>query len=170
MIKVRFHCIVIGFISDLTCCFTPLSLSISTMAINITKGRYLLQYFSHILCGETRPLLYNPCAVNMPSINIKHSQATLLLITAFIHCKCNFSYIAPSQRLAFCWVCIECLPCFCLQDLVDELKSELGGKFETLIVSLMMPPTIFDATQLRDAIKVVKGDVSSYFVICLFCL
>ncbi|XP_048826349.1 annexin A5-like [Brienomyrus brachyistius] len=39
------------------------------------------------------------------------------------------------------------------KDLVDELKSELGGKFETLIVSLMMPPTIFDATQLRHAIK-----------------
>lgn len=39
------------------------------------------------------------------------------------------------------------------KDLVDDLKSELGGKFETLIVGLMTPPIEYDATQLRNAIK-----------------
>ncbi|KAI1887298.1 hypothetical protein AGOR_G00188850 [Albula goreensis] len=39
------------------------------------------------------------------------------------------------------------------KDLVDDLKSELGGKFETLIVGLMTPPIAYDVTELRNAIK-----------------
>ncbi|XP_061102215.1 annexin A5-like [Conger conger] len=39
------------------------------------------------------------------------------------------------------------------KDLVDNLKSELGGKFETLIVGLMTPPIAYDVTELRNAIK-----------------
>ncbi|XP_024115762.1 annexin A5b isoform X1 [Oryzias melastigma] len=39
------------------------------------------------------------------------------------------------------------------KDLIDDLKGELGGKFETLIVGLMTPPTAYDVVSLRNAIK-----------------
>uniref|UniRef100_A0A3B4AY23 Annexin n=1 Tax=Periophthalmus magnuspinnatus TaxID=409849 RepID=A0A3B4AY23_9GOBI len=38
-------------------------------------------------------------------------------------------------------------------DLINDLKGELGGKFESLIVALMTPPLAYDVTSLRDAIK-----------------
>ncbi|XP_068178041.1 annexin A5b [Antennarius striatus] len=39
------------------------------------------------------------------------------------------------------------------KDLESDLKGELGGKFETLIVGLMTPPLAYDVKSLRDAIK-----------------
>ena len=43
---------------------------------------------------------------------------------------------------------------FCLQDLLKDLKYELGGNFETIVIALMMPSADYDATSLRKAIKV----------------
>lgn len=41
-----------------------------------------------------------------------------------------------------------------LQDLLKDLKYELGGHFEDIVLALMMPPADYDATSLRKAIKV----------------
>lgn len=43
------------------------------------------------------------------------------------------------------------------QDLIADLKYELTGKFERLIVSLMRPPAYSDAKEIKDAIAVRGG-------------
>lgn len=43
---------------------------------------------------------------------------------------------------------------FSLQDLLKDLKSELTGNFEKLVLAMMMTPAQFDAAELREAIKV----------------
>jgi len=40
------------------------------------------------------------------------------------------------------------------QDLISELKSELSGNFEQVILALFMTPSEYDAQELRSAMKV----------------
>lgn len=40
------------------------------------------------------------------------------------------------------------------QDLIEDLKYELTGKFERLIVCLMRTPAYHDAKEIHDAVKV----------------
>lgn len=40
------------------------------------------------------------------------------------------------------------------QDLIRDLKSELTGNFENLVLAMLMSPVHFDASELREAIKV----------------
>ena len=42
---------------------------------------------------------------------------------------------------------------FCTQDLIEDLKSELGGNFESVIIGLMMPTVEYCAKQVHSAIK-----------------
>ena len=43
---------------------------------------------------------------------------------------------------------------YTMQDLIADLKSELSGNFERTILGLMMPPAVYDAYELRNAMKV----------------
>lgn len=41
-----------------------------------------------------------------------------------------------------------------LQDLIDDLKSELSGNFERVIMGMMTPTVLYDVQELRRAMKV----------------
>lgn len=69
-----------------------------------------------------------------------------------------------------------------LQDLIDDLKYELTGNFERLIVSLMRTAPYHDAKEIKDAIKVrphcsslshssatcTEGDSTKHLMSCSF--
>lgn len=45
-----------------------------------------------------------------------------------------------------------------LQDLADDLSSELSGNFRSVVLGLLMLPTVYDAFELKNAMKVRVHD------------
>lgn len=61
--------------------------------------------------------------------------------------------ILDVDHLPFPFILSVC--CF-FQDLIADLKSELSGNFEDVVIAIMAPPAQFDASQLHQAMKVSK--------------
>lgn len=49
------------------------------------------------------------------------------------------------------------------KDLINDLKSELSGDFEDLILALMEPPARYDAQQLHKAMEVKISEILYFF-------
>lgn len=47
------------------------------------------------------------------------------------------------------------------RNLADDLRSELGGNFEDLVIAMITPPRIYDARQLKGAMKGAGTDEST---------
>lgn len=63
---------------------------------------------------------------------------------------------------------------FHMQDLIQDLKSELASNLEHVTLAMMMTPAEFDASQLRDAIAVSTTSVMSslwlvWFLLVVWC-
>ncbi|XP_071470815.1 annexin A5-like [Marmota flaviventris] len=56
------------------------------------------------------------------------------------------------------------------RDLLDDLKSELTGKFEKLIVTLMKPSRLYDAYELKHALKAFRVQVEGPLALLGFLL
>ena len=66
-----------------------------------------------------------------------------------LHKKLADSYSQPTDKRNLCML---------VQDLVDELKGELSGDFEKVILGLMMPPADYDAFCVKEAVKGLGTD------------
>lgn len=58
------------------------------------------------------------------------------------------------------WLCEYCVllwlsNLWIVQDLIADLKSELSGHFEDVVLGLMMTPAEYDASEVYKAIKVL---------------
>jgi len=50
----------------------------------------------------------------------------------------------------------------CLQDLVKDLKSELSGNFERVVLAMLKTPAQLDASELKEAIKVCESTLLTF--------
>ena len=79
-----------------------------------------------------------------PTVCKTQQQTTKITATKDIVKTCVQLYMVPTLFISI----------FSLQDLRQELKSEISGKFENLVLALLETPVKFDTKEVHDAISV----------------
>jgi len=100
----------------------------SLLTQGVTRGTSSVEVL-HVDCGKTQLI---------PTSDVRHLHKNFLRIPVLTyHCTLNGVHATTWRK-----------------DLIDDLKYELTGNFERLIVSLMRNPGQHDAKEIHDALKV----------------
>lgn len=115
----------------------------------VQKPRPLVE--THILLLD----LVKSCLMAAQNTDIKPRLTDLNLTTIGFRYRCTtwFEILKSSEQPVVCFPVNPSVPVL-LQDLADDLSSELSGNYCSVVLGLLMLAPVYDAYELKSAMKV----------------